>query len=122
MTKGVFVILGWFAFGLGLIGVVLPVLPTTPFMILAAFFFAKGSPRARAWLVERTVFGPHIENWEASGAIARKAKIMALTAMCAVVALSIFLQLPFMVIAVQVSLILPAALYVWTRPEPEGSA
>ena len=87
-------------------------------MILAAFCFAKSSPRTRAWLVERTVFGPHILAWEAQGAIARKAKVLALVMMGAVVLISIAMQMPFMVIAVQIALILPAALFVWTRPEP----
>ena len=118
MTRATFFILGWCAFALGTVGAFLPILPTTPFMILAAFCFAKSSPRTRAWLVERTVFGPHILAWEAHGAIARKAKVLALVMMGAVVLISIAMQMPFMVIAVQIALILPAALFVWTRPEP----
>jgi uncharacterized membrane protein YbaN (DUF454 family) len=111
---------GWAAFGLGLLGVVLPILPTTPFMILAAFCFANSSPKARAWLIDRTPFGPHILAWEREGAIARHAKYMALGAMAFVILLSIVLQLRFMIIAVQIALILPAALFIWTRPEPKS--
>ena len=51
MTRVAFLIAGWLAFGLGSLGVILPVLPTTPFMLLAAFCFAKASPRLHGWLV-----------------------------------------------------------------------
>ena len=118
MARAIYAMIGWMAVGLGALGALLPILPTTPFMILAAFCFAKSSPWARAWLVERSPFGAHITRWETQGAIARKAKITALAMMGAVVLLSILLQLQFMIIAVQISLILPAALFIWTRPEP----
>lgn len=55
---------GWFAVALGAVGVILPVLPTTPFMLLAAACFAKTSPRFHRWLLNNRVFGPLIENWE----------------------------------------------------------
>ena len=120
MGRMVYLIGGWLAFGLGLLGVALPILPTTPFMILAAFCFANSSPTTRAWLVERTMFGPHILAWEREGAIARRAKVMALCAMAAVILLSIVMQIRFMIVAIQIALILPAALFIWTRPEPRA--
>lgn len=121
MARIAYVISGWLSVGLGLLGVILPILPTTPFMILAAFCFANSSPRSRDWLVNRTVFGPHILNWEREGTIARRAKKMALLAMGAVILLSLVLEVRFMIVAIQIALILPAALFVWTRPEPSPS-
>ena len=109
--------LGWLAVGLGLIGVVLPVLPTVPFMILAAFLFTKGSPRARAWLVDHAHFGPHIRRWEETGGISRRGKLLAVGSMAAVFALSLALGLSGWVLAVQAGCMGPAALFVWTRPE-----
>lgn len=118
MTRGIYALLGWVAVGLGLLGAVLPVLPTTPFMILAAFLFAKGSPRARAWLIERSGFGAHILDWEREGAIKRSAKLWAIGTMAAVLLLSIVFRFPLWVIALQAALMGPVALFLWTRPEP----
>lgn len=60
----VFGLLGGLALLLGLIGVFLPVMPTTPFILLAAFFFSKSSPRIHAWLVNHPWSGPLILDWQ----------------------------------------------------------
>ena len=117
LRKTLYLILGWLAVGLGAIGILLPVLPTTPFMILAAFLFTNGSPRARAWLVEHAHFGPHIRNWEERGAIAPRAKRMALAAMAAVFVISLLLQLKWWVLLIQAVCMGGAAIFILTRPE-----
>lgn len=58
-------LLGGLALLLGIIGVFLPVMPTTPFILLAAYFFSKSSPRVHAWLVNHRWFGPLILDWQA---------------------------------------------------------
>jgi len=88
-------------------------------MLLAAFFFAKGSPRLHTWLTTRTMFGPHILAWEAEGAISPKAKKLAVTVMGLVVIATLVLGAPWWVIALQLALIIPGALFVWTRPDPK---
>jgi len=70
---------GWVSFGLGAIGVVLPVLPTTPFMLLAASCFAKTSPRFHNWLLANRVFGPLIANWQTEQYIEKRTKAYSLT-------------------------------------------
>lgn len=65
---------------LGLIGIALPVMPTVPFMLLAAFCFARGNPKWERWLVEHPRFGPPIVAWRTHGAIGRNAKIAATVA------------------------------------------
>ncbi len=71
----------WFWLGLaitslalGVIGIVLPGLPTTPFVLLAAFAAARGSPRLHTWLRAHRVFGPMIIDWQREGAVSLRAK------------------------------------------------
>jgi hypothetical protein len=71
------IVLGFLSLGLGILGIPLPLLPTTPFVLLAAYFFAKGSPRCHRWLQNHRWFGPMIRDWEAHGAISAKAKLLA---------------------------------------------
>ncbi len=117
MSRFFFFALGWGAVGLGILGVVLPVLPTTPFLLVAAFAFGKSSPRARAWLIDHAHFGPTIRDWEERGAISRRAKILATTMMGAVVIFSIWKGLPLWVLLAQGALILAGAAFVLTRPD-----
>ncbi len=117
MTRHIYLLLGWASVALGFLGVALPLLPTVPFMILAAFLFTRGSPRARAWLVDHPRFGAHIRRWEASGAISRRAKLAAVLSMGAVLALSLLMALPARLILIQAACMLPAALFVLTRPD-----
>jgi len=70
-------LLGFLALGLGIIGIPLPVLPTTPFILLAAYLFAKGSPRYHAWLRNHKTFGKIVRDWEEHGSIPTRAKIIA---------------------------------------------
>lgn len=69
---------------IGGIGVVLPLLPTTPFVLVAAGCFAKSSPRMHAWLLANRVFGPMIADWEKKKCVSLKVKVMALSMMIVV--------------------------------------
>ncbi|MEM9350701.1 MAG: YbaN family protein [Pseudomonadota bacterium] len=111
--------LGTLALALGAAGVVLPVLPTTPFVILAAFAFAKGSPRVARYLEEHRVFGPMIADWRAHGAIAPRYKVIALIMMGGALLLSFYLGFPGWVIGVQTGCIALAALFILSRPGGE---
>ncbi|MAM60967.1 YbaN family protein [Maritimibacter sp. UBA3975] len=109
--------LGWAALALGAIGVVVPGLPTTPFLLVAAFAFGKGSPRTRAWLIDHAHLGPPIRDWEERGAISRKAKVLAVSMMAALLLLSVLLGLRPALIAVQAVCMGGAALFILTRPD-----
>lgn len=69
--------LGLFFTGLGFVGAFLPVLPTVPFLILAAACFTRSSARMEAWLLNHPQFGPLLRDWREKGAIPRRAKWMA---------------------------------------------
>ena len=64
MKKFFLAVAGIISLGLGILGVVLPLLPTTPFMLLAAYCFAKSNDRLHHWLVYQSRFGLAIQNWE----------------------------------------------------------
>ncbi len=70
--------LGLMALATGTIGIVVPLLPTVPFYILAAFLFGKGNPAFERRLLEHPRFGPHIRAWRERGAISRRGKIAAI--------------------------------------------
>ncbi|OZG69854.1 hypothetical protein BTA51_29070 [Hahella sp. CCB-MM4] len=91
---------GGLALAVGIDGLVLPMGPTTPLLLLAAFCFARSSPRLEMWLVEHPRFGPPIRDWRAEGAISLRAKTMALVGVAATFLFSGFLQLPGGVLAV----------------------
>jgi len=63
--------------GLGFLGLFLPLLPTTPFLLLAAFLFSKGSPRLHRWLIEHRTFGPVIRDWQQHRVIPLRVKKLA---------------------------------------------
>ena len=107
---------GFAALAVGAIGAILPVLPTTPFVILAAFAFGKGSPRLRRWLVNHRQFGPAIREWESHGAIRRPYKYLACGLMALTFAGSALAGVAPVVLAVQAVCMIPAAIYVLTRP------
>lgn len=81
MKRTVYKPLGFIFLLLGLLGIPLPVLPSTPFILLAAWFFARSSEKWHARLQDSELFGPMIRNWESQRCIACKTKVVALVAM-----------------------------------------
>ena len=111
-------LLAYASLGLGLVGIVLPGLPTVPFVLLAAFAAARGSQRLHAWLLGHRQFGPVIRDWEAQGAVSRRAKRLA-TLMMAACAVIMFLTAPAVWMAATGTAIMAVvAAWLWRRPEP----
>lgn len=116
--RAVWIAIGSLALCLGTVGLVVPLLPTTPFILLAAFAFARSSDRWHAWLLNHRVFGSIIENWRLHRAVGSRAKIVSVASMAAVLGLSIALHASVVVIAVQAVVLTSAAAFVLSRPSP----
>ena len=74
MGRVILLAAGFASLGLGLVGIVVPLLPTVPFVLLAAFCFGGSSPRLERWLLEHKHYGPHIRAWRTSRSISRSGK------------------------------------------------
>ena len=112
---------GIISFGLGAIGVVLPLLPTVPFMLLAAFCFARGSETFHRWLVDHSRFGPAIRDWQAHGAISRRGKRAAVAAIALAFAVSLLAGMPAFALAIQAAVLAGVLVFILTRPDgPTG--
>lgn len=108
----------WTSLGLGFIGVFLPILPTTPFLILAAFGFARSNEKIHTWLIEHPQLGPPIADWEKYHAISTRAKITAVTTMAVVFSISVLIGLDWKLLAIQGACLGGAALFIVTRRTP----
>ena len=118
MTRWLWWLLAYASLGIGLVGIVVPGLPTVPFVLLAAYAAARGSQRLRDWLLAHRHFGPMIRDWDRSGAVSRRAKCWA-SAMMALCAGVMFLTAPRGWMAATGSAIMAiTALWLWRRPEP----
>jgi uncharacterized membrane protein YbaN (DUF454 family) len=86
-VKHVWFVLAWVNFGFGVIGAFLPIIPTTPFLILSAYLFSKSSPRFHAWILNLPVAGDGIRDWQKNRVIRTRAKVLCVT----MISLSVFM-------------------------------
>ena len=111
--------LGFSSLGLGILGAFLPLLPTTCFILLAAWAFARSSERWHQALRNHARFGATVRLWEDHRCIPRRAKQIAVAAIAATFALSIFLLRQSTLLVVLLLLIMTALMvFIWTRAEP----
>lgn len=118
IRRAAWLVLAWLCVGLAVLGVILPGLPTTPFVLLAAYAAARGSARMHAWLLDHRVFGPMIRDWQREGAVSLSAKRMATLLMLLCAALLFWLASPWWMVAVPCAVMLVVALWLWSRPNP----
>ena len=107
---------GSLALVLGVLGIFLPLLPTVPFLLLAAFCFSKSSETVHNWLINHKTLGPPIADWQEHGAIRKPAKIMASACIAAGLLISVTLQLEPWVLGLQAIVMSAVAVFIWTRP------
>lgn len=116
MTRLAWLVLGYVSLGLGILGIPLPILPTTPFLILAAVAFSNGSQRMHDWLLNHKRLGPPIADWREHGAISRFTKWLSTAAMVGVLATGIAFDLPRYLIGFHVVILISVGIFIWTRP------
>lgn len=102
---------------LGIVGAFLPVLPTTPFILLSAWAAARSSPRLLGWLENHTAFGPMIRDWRRGGVVSRRAKWMATVFMSASGAWLLLGRHPRWAAWLAIACMASVALWLWRRPE-----
>ncbi|KAA9010090.1 YbaN family protein [Histidinibacterium aquaticum] len=112
--------LGLLALSLGAAGAIFPLLPTTPFIILAAFAFGQSAPGWQRRLEANPAFGPAIADWRAQGAISPRYKALAVGMMAAALGLSLILHAAPVLVAVQAVVMSLAALFILSRPNGEA--
>lgn len=120
-ARAVWLAAGLLLVGVGFVGLFVPLLPTTDFLLLALPCFARSSPRLEAWLLDHPRFGPSLRAWRKNRAVPRHAKIMAALGMTLGYGLFLLHVQP----GVPLALGLAAFLLFWAfwiarRPEPEG--
>ena len=121
VARFLYVALGWCALGVGLVGVVVPLLPTTPFILLAALFFSKGSPELHEWLQNTRLAGRIIRDWEAHGVIRLRAKVVATFMMVGLISYPlIFKEMPIVLKLVAACTMVGVLSFIWTRPSSPG--
>ena len=115
--------MGWLFTGLGIIGAFVPVMPTTPFLLVALRAFSKSSPRLQKWLLEHPRYGPTLSDWHEYGAIRSSIKVVAITAMAASVVMVYWMTDNILAISLHATVVTLTALFILSRPStgPETS-
>lgn len=117
-ARPLFVVLGLLSLGLGLLGALLPIVPTMPFILLAAFFLGRSSPALHRWLLGNRLFGPVIRRWEEGGRISRPTKWMAALTLTAVLVYHLWAgTLPRWGQGLLAAVIGAVLAFIWSRPE-----
>lgn len=116
MLRAVYLTIGLLCVGLGVLGAVLPVLPTTPFLLISLWAFSKSSARLERWLLEHKRFGPRLLAWRTHRVIPLPAKLAAWGSMIASLTLMIVTGRSVIAIAGAASVMAIGATYVASKP------
>lgn len=114
--RAVYLIIGVISLALGAVGAFLPLIPTVPLWLLAAFCFAKSSDRLHKWINEHPVTGPPILAWREKGAISLRSKRLATVSILTVFAVSVLLNVRLTILVIQAGVLIAVLIFIWTRP------
>lgn len=116
LVRPLWLLLGLVCSGLGLAGTVLPLLPTTPFALLAVFCFSRSSSSLKTWIETRPGIAPVLADWRAGGAIRPAVKLAALASMLASALIAWLAGAPVWALALQTAIMACAAAFILSRP------
>lgn len=117
MKKIILLAFGHFFLILGIVGAFLPVLPTTPFLLLAAYFYSKSSDKIHNWLMNHKYLGPPLKDWQDRGVIGLKAKWIATVMLVLIMALRIpTLNIAIGIKAFAIAVLTGVLVFIWSRP------
>lgn len=120
--RWVLLISGWVAFVLGLIGLLLPVIPTTPFLLLAAACWVRSSPRFYLWLITHRWFGQYLRYYLNGQGIPRRIKFVAISLLWLMILPTALLIVPYRWLsALMIVVALAVSIYLALQPEPRPS-
>jgi uncharacterized membrane protein YbaN (DUF454 family) len=100
IVRWLWIIAGSISLALGIIGIFLPLLPTTPFLLLTAACYARGSERLHNWLLNNKLFGKYIRNYREGKGIPARSKVLALTLLWLTIGFSIFYVIPILIVQI----------------------
>lgn len=119
----IYMLAGLLMTAVGIVGIFLPLLPTTPFLLIAVWCFSRSSPRLEHWLLSHRTLGPPLANWRREGAISARTKFVAISLIVASYGFFYYRTQPSLLLATVVGLILSAsAFFILTRPLPRKEA
>lgn len=116
MKRTILNIIGWLAVVLGTLGVFLPLLPTTPFILLAAWCFAQSSPQFHHWLLYRSWFGGYLRHWQQHKAMLPGAKSRAIVVTLVTFAFSLWLVKILWVRFLLLGILACLLIFLWRIP------
>ena len=117
LARILFALLAYVSLAIGLVAIVIPGLPTTEFILLAAWAATKSSPRLSAWLENHRLFGPILSNWRNGRIIARRAKVSATASMLLCAGLMLVMLDHGWPIYMAIAGMSLGNLWIWSRPE-----
>lgn len=122
MTRPIYIVLGWLFVGLGVLGIIFPLVPTTPFLLVAVWAFTRSSPALAEKIRNNRYAGPYIRDWQDNGVIPVQGKVASVGMMSAMVAyLGLGTETPNWVVATVAASLVAVAIYIVSRPSiPPG--
>ncbi|MEE9891286.1 MAG: YbaN family protein [Stenotrophomonas geniculata] len=111
-------LLAYVSLGTGIVGIFVPGLPTTVFILISAWAASRGSERLHSWLLQHPRFGPAIANWQAHGAVSRYGKWMATITMAVCAGIMLWCVPIAWVKWFSIGSMTVVAIWLWTRPQP----
>tara|TARA_B100000029_G_scaffold129818_1_gene123302 strand:+ start:14553 stop:14942 length:390 start_codon:yes stop_codon:yes gene_type:complete len=120
LKKYLYITLGCSCIALGYIGIIIPGIPTTPFLLLSLWFFSRSSESYKTWLLNHKLFGKIIKNWYLYRSIDNKSKLIAILFIIFTFGTSIYYAFPIIVDFIFIIFALILCLFIITRPKPKN--